>query len=111
MHSLELSGSAPVQRVMGSLISSLCKKMRRNKTKELTGSDNFSSFPKLRKVLGVPRHKIVRPGYVGAFKEHVVIRIPRDLEPPRRLDRMRVLFDQFEELLTESFVTLQFRPR
>jgi len=85
--------------------------MRGNQYNEFAGGDDFGLLPKPWEMAQVARHKIIGSGSIRAFQEDVVIRIARDLNPARRENRMRAVFDPSEELLPKALPDLELRAR
>jgi hypothetical protein len=55
-------------------------------------------------------HEVVGTGGINAFDENVVIGVACDLKPARGTNEVRAFLDEVEELLSEAFADVEFRP-
>lgn len=88
---------------------SLWIRVRGNDADEFAGRDYLRILPELWKMPCVAGDQVVGAGGVGAFEEAVVVAIRRNVERTRRVNQLRAVPYELEELLPKAEADFQFR--
>src|ERR1035437_8852627 len=75
--------------------------MRRHDADELARRDHLGLLPELREMPLVACHQVIGAGGIGALQELVVAGVLRGVQRARRLDNLRMVLDELQELQAE----------
>jgi hypothetical protein len=81
--------------------------MRRGKANKFPCRYDLGFLPESRKMFLICGNEVVRPRRIGAFKEHIVIRVAGDFQAPRWLHDMAMVFDELQQLPPHSLANTQ----
>ena len=81
--------------------------MRSYYAEEFARCDDFGVLPEFGEMALVTRHKVVCTSGIGAFDEHIVCRVRRNLSQMRRFDHVSMILDQLQQLLPQTPANLE----
>src|ERR1035437_9405796 len=92
-------------------ITSSRDQMRRHDADEVARCDRLGLLPELREMPLVAGHQVIGAGGIGALQELVVAGVLRGVQRARRLDNLRMVLDELQELQAEALADSQLRAR
>src|SRR5258708_4731553 len=79
------------------------------KADEFTGCDDLGFLPEHWKMLLISRNEVICTGSIGAFEEHIVVRITSHFKAARRSNHVTAIFDELQQLQTNAPANAKLR--